>query len=126
MRALARTLVLDGESVDDLVQDAWAAALERPPHGDVPLNAWLAGVLRRRALFLRRGRGRTLRREREVARQESIPSGEELLERAELQQLLLEELRSLPATYRDVLLLRHDEGLLPAAIAEHLQASEQQ
>jgi len=43
MRALARPLVLDGESVDDFVQNAWAAALRRPPHEDVPLNAGWPG-----------------------------------------------------------------------------------
>ena len=53
-------------------------------------------MLSRHALFLRRGRGRNLWRERGVARQESIASGEEQ--------------RSFPATYRDVLLLCHDEG----------------
>ena len=36
-RALARTLVRDAATAEDLVQETWVAALKRPPRADRPL-----------------------------------------------------------------------------------------
>src|SRR5262245_6289974 len=57
-RALARSLASDVHSAEDLVQDAWVAALERPPDLGRPVRGWLASVLRHRWLDLSRARGR--------------------------------------------------------------------
>ncbi|QDU69912.1 sigma-70 family RNA polymerase sigma factor [Engelhardtia mirabilis] len=120
MRALAKRLVLDSDFADDVVQEAWAAALARPPRQGVPLGAWLATVVRNKALVGRRTAGRRSARERDAARGEAIPSTAELSERAELQGLLAERIGRLPEPYREVVLLRYFEDLKPAAIAEHL------
>ena len=46
LRLLARKLVYDEHAAEDVVQQAWLAALERPPRYQGPLRAWLAGVVR--------------------------------------------------------------------------------
>ncbi|MBC7974226.1 MAG: hypothetical protein H7138_04520, partial [Myxococcales bacterium] len=46
LRRLARSLVNDPASADDLVQDAYVLAAEHPPGDDRPLRPWLVRVLR--------------------------------------------------------------------------------
>lgn len=46
VRALARALVADPAGADDLVQETWLAALDRPPAHAQDLRAWLGTVLR--------------------------------------------------------------------------------
>ena len=41
LRHLARGLVLDEHRAEDIVHDAWVAALEKPPEPRAPLRAWL-------------------------------------------------------------------------------------
>ncbi|MCB9902869.1 MAG: sigma-70 family RNA polymerase sigma factor [Planctomycetes bacterium] len=120
MRGLARRLVLDDERADDVVQEAWRAALENPPRQSVPLHAWLAGIVRNQALFLRRSEGRRAGREADAARPERVPSTAELAACADEQRRLLEAVLALPEAYRDVVLLRFYEGLEPRHIAARL------
>jgi DNA-directed RNA polymerase specialized sigma24 family protein len=54
LAALARRLVRDGASADDLVQETWLAALRHPPAAGRSVRAWLTTVARR----LARGQGR--------------------------------------------------------------------
>jgi DNA-directed RNA polymerase specialized sigma24 family protein len=54
LRGLARSLVLDESRADDVVQEAYMAALRRPPPPRVRLRAWLAAVTRNLALRSRR------------------------------------------------------------------------
>lgn len=124
MSRLARRLVLGADRVDDLVQDAWTAALTHPPSDKVPLRAWLTSVMKKRALFTRRSEGRLKARENRTAADSqadrAIPSAAELSERVELQRNLLEHVNELPEKYREVILLRYFEAMGPAAIAKHL------
>lgn len=116
-RALARGLAGDAHLADDLVQEAWVAALERPPRTDRPLRGWLATVLRRRASDLGRERGGRERREQHAARDEALPSTHELVERAALQRTLVEAVLELDEPFRSTVLLRFFEGLPPREIA---------
>ncbi|MEQ1893485.1 MAG: sigma-70 family RNA polymerase sigma factor, partial [Planctomycetota bacterium] len=116
-RALARSLAGEVHLADDLVQEAWVAALERPPSPDRPLRGWLATILRRRASDLGRERGGRERRERSVARDEALPSAHELVERAALQRTLVEAVLELDEPFRSTVLLRFFEGLAPREIA---------
>jgi len=116
LKGLARSLVRDEATADDLAQDGWLAALKRPPTRHV--RAWWRRVLVRRAIDLRR------EQERRRAREGRAPAPEtpspELLERVELQETVARAVRELPEPYRGVILLRYFEGLPPRAIAQRL------
>ncbi len=73
MRRLARRLVLDDAEADDVVQEAWLRATERPPREAGALRAWLATVVRNAARQLARGESRRGRREFAAARSEALP-----------------------------------------------------
>src|SRR5262245_31738284 len=72
LRRLARGLVGDEGRSEDVVQDAWAAWLERPREDLRSTRAWLARVVQRLALNAHRGELRRARREREAARPERV------------------------------------------------------
>ncbi|MEM6570269.1 MAG: RNA polymerase sigma factor [Planctomycetota bacterium] len=121
LRRLARALVGDDASADDLVQDAFGAAIaSRRPIRD--LRGFLAGVVRRRSLEVRRTEARRRRREAERGAEgptgaATLPGADEAVERADTMRVVLEELGHLPASQRDALVLRYVEGLEPAEIA---------
>jgi RNA polymerase sigma-70 factor (ECF subfamily) len=115
LRALARRLVKDDATADDLVQETWTAALTHPPdHAGRP---WLSRVVRNLARQRFRGEGRRLRRERSAAKHEELPSSEELAERLEVERLVVEAVQALPEPYRSTVVLRFYEGLSAAEIA---------
>src|SRR5262245_51879015 len=71
LRALARGILRDADAAEDVVQDTWMRALERPPASRERLGGWLSAVAR--TLAFRRARGERRRRVREqrAARAES-------------------------------------------------------
>lgn len=119
LRRLARSLVGDGAAADDLVQEAWVAALRRPPDADRPLRPWLRRVLENAARFRWRGEANRAAREAHVVAlaDDATPSSDELLVRHEAQQLLARLVGELGEPYRSTILLRYAEGLEPTEIA---------
>jgi len=116
LEALARRLVGD-TGADDLVQEVWLQAARRPPRDLRSPRGWLASALRsahRRRLERAAARRQ---RERESARDEALPSADELVGRAEAQRVLVELVLALPASERDAVLLHHFDGLSAAEIA---------
>ncbi len=113
LRRLAIDLV--GEDADDLVQDVWKRALERPPRHGRELRGWLARVARN--LAANRWRGEARRAEREEHRASEQPAAEELEARFELRKELVGALDSLSQSCRETILLRYFEGLAPRDIA---------
>ena len=113
LRRLAIDLV--GEEADDLVQDVWQRALERPPHHGGQLRGWLARVARN--LAANRWRDEARRAEREERRASERPAAEELDARFELRKELVGALDSLSQPCRETILLRYFEGLAPRDIA---------
>ncbi|MFN0251546.1 MAG: sigma-70 family RNA polymerase sigma factor [Kofleriaceae bacterium] len=117
---LARALVGDAHA-DDVVQDTFEVAITQPPKKDGALRPWLAGVARNLAKMSLRGKAR--REKRETAAQGvtigavEIPSSDELVERARMQQKVAAIVLDLPEALRDVLLLRFFEGMSAAQIA---------
>ncbi len=115
---LARALAGRDEA-DDLVQDAYVAALRHPPDADRPARPWFAQVLRN--LVRMRHRGESRRRERETAWQDddrAVPTPDQLLDRALAHRALAEQVVLLDEPYRRTVLLRFVEGLETARIAE--------
>jgi RNA polymerase sigma factor (sigma-70 family) len=117
LQRLARALV--GGDADDLVQDVWQQALERPPRHGLHLRGWLGRVARSLARDRRRGELRRHERETGAARSQSIdqdPGSFE--ERFELQREVVTLLDALEEPYRSTLLMRYFEGLSPEEIGK--------
>ena len=118
MKGLARSLVVDESSADDLVQDTSVAFLAKPPERSESLRSWIAVVLRNLAKKERRGEHRRKAREAAAARPpEDLTSPDKLLERAELQHRVAEIVLNLPEPCRSTILLRFFDGLKPKEIA---------
>src|SRR5258705_4223124 len=72
-RALARQLLRDEQRADDVVQEAWLAAVERPPRPGPGLRAWFARLIRNLASNQRRAELRRALHERGAAAPELAP-----------------------------------------------------
>jgi RNA polymerase sigma-70 factor (ECF subfamily) len=116
-RRLAHSLVGEAAAADDVVQETWMAALERPPDGERPLRPWLARVIANFARQRARSGSRRDARERSAARPEALPGPDELVERLDSQRALAEELGRLAEPQRSTVLLRYFEDLEPSEIA---------
>ena len=111
VRSLARQLVRDPGAADDVEQEVWLEAMQRPPaHGANP-RGWLAAVARNAARQLKRGDTRRSKREHTAARPEALPSTAQLVEEASLTRELADLVLQLDEPYRTTLLLRYFRGL---------------
>jgi RNA polymerase sigma-70 factor (ECF subfamily) len=120
VRRLAQSLVRDPGLAEDVVQEAWLLALERPPRATSTsgLRAWLAQVTR--TLVRSRLRGEQARRLREelCSRHEAgEPAASEVVERTQQEQRVVAALMALEEPYRSAVLWRHVDGLSARAIA---------
>lgn len=106
VRRLARGLVRDPATADDVEQETWLAILKQPGRRLGQMRAWTTAVARARAVDERRSRERREARERYAARDELQPSVAELSARAEQQKKLVELVMELDEKYREVV-LRH-------------------
>ncbi len=120
---LARSLALDQNEADDLVQESWLIALARPPVSGRITQGWLATVIRNVQRLKLRTRRRERAREARVSRPESVLQGEHLLERLEVAQIVLREVKALDPIYREVVLYRYHWDLTPNEIAGQLDVS---
>jgi RNA polymerase sigma factor (sigma-70 family) len=109
---LARALVGDAAAAD-VVQETYVVALAQPPRN----GPWLAGVARNIARMTVRGRVRRERREQAVPPPPDVPTPEELVARATMQQQVAQLVLELPEPLRATLLLRFFEGMTGAEIA---------
>ncbi|HEX6882315.1 MAG TPA: sigma-70 family RNA polymerase sigma factor [Planctomycetota bacterium] len=119
LRRLARGLLYDAHGAEDVVQEAWLAALRKRPDS-APLGAWLRTAVRHLALDTRRRDERRARREADGARDERVPGPDEVLGQVELLHALLDAVAALEEPYRTTIGLRFLEGLPPRAIAARL------
>lgn len=117
VRRLAFALARDESEAEDVVQDAWVAALARPAPVRASVRAWLAGVTRNVFRSRRRAESRRNARERTAARSDAAPSARDLAERADLLERLARAVKELEDPCRETLLLRYFDGLTPTEIA---------
>lgn len=117
VRRLAMALVSDDSVAEDVSQQVWEAALKRRDQEKPPTRAWLAGTLRNLTAHWHRTAGRRRRREKQAAQLEALPSTAELVERNEMQCLVMKDLASLQEPFRTTLWLRFQEELKPTSIA---------
>jgi RNA polymerase sigma-70 factor (ECF subfamily) len=119
IRSLARRMA--GAEAEDLVQETWLAALERPRSGVRSLRAWLAGVATNLARQTRRGEARRrIREQRSAGGATSEPSVAETFEAASTGRELADLVLALEEPFRTVVLLRFYEDLPPRRIAQRL------
>ncbi len=117
VRELARGLVADDASAEDLAQDTFVAALRGAPRERASMRAWLAGIARRLAWKRHRDRPRTQTLGEDVFEHPSTSSADSL-ERLELHELLAKGLRELREPLRATLIQRYVHGRSAAQIAE--------
>jgi len=117
VRRLARSLVSDAATADDLAQDAWVAALRAPPTDPSAVRGWFRRVLVRLAMNRRRGTDRRAAREQAVAQAGEAPTPADAVARIEEHQHVVEAVLGLPSPARETVVLRYFESLSPAEIA---------
>jgi len=120
LRAIARGLVECEHAAEDLAQDAWLAALRRPPRGREQVRAWYVTVLRNLSVDRRRARARRTLHEEAAARVEELAPAAEVERRLEVLGRLGQLVQALEDPYRDAIYQRFYEGLPPRKIAAKL------
>jgi RNA polymerase sigma factor (sigma-70 family) len=131
MRALALRLARGADEAADLEQEAWMAAVRRPPDVRGAARPWLRHVVENLAHLRRRGDRARRRRELAAARLEALPATAELVERAELRRVIVEAVLALAEPYRSTVLwhafegvpleqIARERGLPPATVRSHL------
>ncbi len=117
IRGLARRLVGDEHTAEDVVQDTMATALTRRPPVLRSLRGWLGTVARSRAIDRRRSDSARAARE-QLTRPSVAPSTADLVARADAQRAVAAAVMELAEPYRTTVLLRHFEELTPTQIGE--------
>jgi RNA polymerase sigma factor (sigma-70 family) len=117
---LAPHLVREESDRDDLTQEVWVAATEKPPSHTANLRGWLSRVLSNRARTHARAEGRRRQREASSDWRQPPATPEEATARLELQRHLAAAIASLPEAQRHVVYLRYVEDREPIEIARLL------
>ncbi|MEX1024242.1 MAG: RNA polymerase sigma factor [Planctomycetota bacterium] len=123
VRAVVRGLLSDEGRVQDVVQETWLTALQRPPRAGSSLRAWLARVAKNLARDSHRSTGRRTARERMVARGESVESVDTTFERLAGQREVVDVVLALKEPYKSVVLLHYYQELDAAEMAKRLGRS---
>lgn len=103
-QSLARA---DGE---DLAQATWLAALSSRSEQQGNFRAWLRAIAGNLARRQGKRQAQRARVESRAAHNELTPSTHDMVNRAEIQQRVLDEVMRLPQVYRDTVLMRYFEG----------------
>jgi len=127
VQRLARRLVTDEDRARDVAQDAFLAALERPPEkagNETSLRAWLARVVRSIVHGGARSEARRRVRETSAAPRPPTDSVADTIARASQLQLVVETVMELEEPYRAALLMTYFDGLSAAEAGRRTGASE--
>lgn len=121
LRRLARSLLADEHTSEDVVQDTWTVALEHPPATAESLGGWLRRVTRSLALNQRRGQDRRVRRELVAAPEIPTASVDAMAAHREILREVVEAVLSLREPYQTVVILRYYQDLSAREIAARRQ-----
>lgn len=124
VRGLARTLVADAATADDLSQEAFATALEAPPAHSGNLRGWFARILRNRLRTRVRSERRRAAREARAPRPPGPVDPAAAVAQAEIEHRLLSAVLALDEPFRSAIVLRYFRGLSVAGVAEALGVPE--
>jgi RNA polymerase sigma-70 factor (ECF subfamily) len=117
VEGFARALVRD--DAEDVAQDAWIAAIQKPPAAAASPRPWLATVMRNVARMRFRSSARREARESEIIA-DAPPTPAELTARMELQRRLASAVLALDEAQRSIVVLVFYEGMTPADAARRL------
>lgn len=120
LSSLARRIVADAATAEDLAQETWLSVLRLPRSAVRSPRRFLAGVLRNRHRMAQRSAERRRAREQAFVREDVAPAAAEAFERAELGRELAALVLELEEPLRSAILLRFLEELPPKAVAERL------
>ncbi len=120
VRALAIRLVGNADVADDIVQQAWLAALKNPPKREGSARAWLRTVVRRLAAQTHRDQYLRRKHETKEQREAHVPIPSELAEIAEQQRQVVAHVLKLEEPYQSSILYRYFHDLTPSEIARQL------
>ncbi|MCP5021807.1 MAG: sigma-70 family RNA polymerase sigma factor [bacterium] len=120
IRSVAFSLMKDPGKAEDLVQETWLTAIEKPPMVLNNARGWLGQVMRNLARQDARSESRRQHREQVVVGRQVAPSTSELAEKAAMQRELVGDVLALEESLRGIVLLRFFEDLRPKEIAQRL------
>jgi RNA polymerase sigma factor (sigma-70 family) len=120
LRCLARGLVAGEDAAEDVVQETWLTAIERPPRHRRNLRGWLSSVARNVARQFHRGERRRRRRELGTDTRRPARSVPEALASVEMRRMIASAVLALEEPYRTTITLRYFEEMTPKEIARHL------
>lgn len=122
LRRIARSILTNGDSAEDAVQETWLRAVRSPPHEDGRSRAWLAVVTANISKSLRR-RATVRRRGLETIESEAVDTSLDpaaIVEREQVRKRVVDAVLALEPKARDAVLLMYFEGLTPKLGAQRL------
>ena len=117
VRALARTLVADPTTADDVEQAAWLQAAQSPPRHTRNLKSWWAQVVRSAAGMQRRRQRPTQALPTDGVEDLDSPAQGAVAERMEMARELVDAVAALPEPYATTIYLRFFEELTVREVA---------
>lgn len=120
VRRVAFAILRDDADADDATQEALATGLASGPRDPAAARGWLAAVVRNVALRLRRREARADAREQRASRREGTAATVDVVAQQETLRAVVDAVAALEPPSREVVILRHYEGLPPRGIALRL------
>ncbi len=118
VRALSRVLVADPNAAEDIEQDAWVAALKRPPEAGDSLRSWWSRVVRNEASDARRANSRRQARELAAPLRAEVETPLEANSALEAQRKLVSAIDALEEPLRATVIRRYVQGMNSTEIAK--------